>query len=317
MEELERKRELRRAKEDAVHAIEEEEIEKRRIRKRKGEGAQETQERADGSCSCRHPAVPADLPRRCRLLRRSQRDSSKSLRLLSRQRSNRSGSDSLRDRVCQPQAQGHVKPPRPSPLRQFRPRDMVGKQGKADVVCGIEGIDKARFSLKCQICPTLLWQKLYPKIQCTRGKCPRSRTSAVLSSRSTAVRRCLPGETADRLEGKKAPTSAQQSDGLEDGVESAWSCSARPTTRFSVRPRKRAKPKSCANVSMLCRSRPWSESGPLAACFQALMVEIREDEDEIVIEDEGRPSTVKFPARSSLTKSRRSLKQSRFRQLLL
>ncbi len=48
----------------------------------------------------------------------------------------------------------------------------------------IEGIDKARFSLKCQICPNPTLQKLYPKIQCTRAMSSLGRTSAVLSSRS-------------------------------------------------------------------------------------------------------------------------------------
>ncbi len=88
-----------------------------------------------------------------------------------------------------------------------------------------------------------------------------------------------PGETADRLEGKKTPTSAQQqADGLEDGERLVVS-SARLTTHSSARQRKHARLRDCVSAST--PAHPFhGQDQDLEACSQALMVEIREEEDE-------------------------------------
>ena len=294
MEELERKRELRRAKEDAVHAIEEEEMEKRRIKNEKAkERRKQKKELEEAAAAAAGTAVPlpfqggegfyvdpketatspcvfcpanvradlvptpADIP-----------SANPKLKAMSGRHAHR---------LC----------------ASFVPETWVGKEGKADVVCGIEGIDKARFSLKCQICPNPTLQKLYPKIQCTRGKCPRSAhvSCALVEDNGWFVDVC-PGETADRLEGKKVPTNIQQTDGLEDGERLVVLCKTHnPLFREAEEARKadelRERIHSLPIPSML----KIKTSGGM---FQALMVEVREDEDEIIIEDEGRPSTVKF-----------------------
>ncbi|CDS02315.1 hypothetical protein [Sporisorium scitamineum] len=176
----------------------------------------------------------------------------------------------------------------------FVPETWVGKQGKAEVVCGIEGIDKARFSLKCQICPNLSLQKLYLKIQCTRGKCPRSaHVSCALVEEHGWFVDVLPAETADRLEGKKTPTaSVPQTDGLEDGERLVVLCKTHnPLFKEAEEARKaeelRERIYALPIPSMVKIKTP-------GGMFQALMVEIHDEEDEIVIEDEGRPSTIKF-----------------------
>uniref|UniRef100_V5EXL3 [Histone H3]-trimethyl-L-lysine(9) demethylase n=2 Tax=Kalmanozyma brasiliensis (strain GHG001) TaxID=1365824 RepID=V5EXL3_KALBG len=293
MEELERKRELRRAKEDAVHAIEEEEIEKRRIRNEKAKERRRLKKEADEAAAAANPAIPhlfqggdgfyvdakevsaspcvfcpanvhTDL-----VATPAEVDSTNSkLKAMSGRHAHR---------LC----------------ASFVPETWVGRQGKAEVVCGIEGIDKARFSLKCQICPSPTLQKLYPKIQCTRGKCPRSAhvSCALVEEHGWFVDVC-PGETADRLEGKKTPTGAQQTDGLEDGERLVVLCKTHnPLFREAEEARKAEELRErvyALPIPSMVRIRT---SGGM---FQALMVEIREDEDEIVIEDEGRPSTVKF-----------------------
>ncbi|UTT88740.1 hypothetical protein NDA17_006631 [Ustilago hordei] len=294
MEELDRKRELRRAKEDpTVRALEEEELEKRRIknekakeRRRLKKGAEEAPAGlalplpfqggedfyVDPKESAFSPCVfcpanvhtdlvstPADIP-----------STNPKLKAMAGRHAHR---------LC----------------ASFVPETWVGKQGKADVVCGIEGIDKARFSLKCQICSNTNLQKLYPKIQCTRGKCPRSaHVSCALVEDNGWFVDVVAGETADRLESKKEVPAAKvhQTDGLEDGERLVVLCKTHnPLFREAEEARKaealreRIYALPCPGMVKIRTS---------GGMFQALMVEVREDEDEIIIQDEGRPSAVKF-----------------------
>ncbi|TKY88107.1 hypothetical protein EX895_002817 [Sporisorium graminicola] len=296
MEELERKRELRRAKEEAVNAIEEEETEKRRIRNEKAKERRKLKKEADeAAAATAGPALPLPFQGGANFYVDPKQAATSPCVFCP--------ADVDTDLVATPgeidstnsklaaMAGRHAH----RLCASFVPETWVGKHGKAEVVCGIEGIDKARFSLKCQICPNPSLQKLYPKIQCTRGKCPRSAhvSCALVEEHGWFIDVC-PAETADRLEGKKATTanSSQQNDGLEDGERLVVLCKTHnPLFREAEEARKaeelRERIYALPIPSMVKIKTP-------GGMFQALMVEIHEEEDEIVIEDEGRPSTVKF-----------------------
>ncbi|PWN53286.1 hypothetical protein IE53DRAFT_377437 [Violaceomyces palustris] len=98
----------------------------------------------------------------------------------------------------------------------FIPETWVGKseRGDREVVCGYEGIERARFSLKCQICPTPALQKQGAKIQCTRGKCPRSAhvSCALIEEKGWFIDVCNKA-VADRLEGKGDAASSSSKAG--------------------------------------------------------------------------------------------------------
>ncbi|GAK67152.1 jmjC-domain-containing protein [Moesziomyces antarcticus] len=297
MEELERKRELRRAKEDSVRAIEDEELEKRRLKNEKAKERRKLKKEADdAAAAAAGPAVPALFQ----------------------------GGD---DFYIDPKT-AHTSPcvfcpanvsndlvPTPAHIdstnaklkamaarhahrlcASFIPETWVGKHAKADVVCGIDGIDKARFSLKCQICPNPNLQKLYPKIQCTRGKCPRAAhvSCALVEDHGWFVDLC-PTDTADRLEGKKvsAKPQAQQAQGTADDSERlvVLCRTHNPLFREAEEARKADELRERIHSLPVPSMVKIKTSGGM---FQALMVEVCEDDDEIVIEDEGRPSRVKF-----------------------
>lgn len=295
MEELERKRELRRAKEEAVHAIEGEEMEKRRIRNEKAKERRKLKKEAEeAAAAAAGPALPVSFQGGADFYVDPKHAATSPCVFCP--------ADVHTDLVATPAAIESTNSKLTAMsgrhahrlCASFVPETWVGKQGKAEVVCGIEGIDKARFSLKCQICPNPSLQKLYPKIQCTRGKCPRSAhvSCALVEEHGWFVDVC-PAETADRLEGKKAAaTSVPQNDGLEDGERLVVLCKTHnPLFREAEEARKaeelRERIYALPIPSMVKIKTP-------GGMFQALMVEIHEDEDEIVIEDEGRPSTVKF-----------------------
>ncbi|SPO31183.1 related to RPH1 - Transcriptional repressor of PHR1 [Ustilago trichophora] len=297
MEELERKRELRRAKEDTVRAIEEEELEKRRIKNEKAKERRkqkkEAEEEAAAAASAAVPAVPLPFQGGDGFYVDSKETATSPCvfcpanvhvdlvptpaDIPSTNPKLKAMADRHAHRLC----------------ASFVPETWVGKQGKAEVVCGIEGIDKARFSLKCQICPNPALQKLYPKIQCTRGKCPRSAhvSCALVEDNGWFVDVC-PGETADRLEGKKTPTNTQQADGLEDGERLVVLCKTHnPLFREAEEARKADELRERIHSLPIPSMVKIKTSGGM---FQALMVDVSEEVDEITIEDEGRPSTVKF-----------------------
>ncbi|CBQ69859.1 related to RPH1-Transcriptional repressor of PHR1 [Sporisorium reilianum SRZ2] len=296
MEELERKRELRRAKEEAVHAIEEEEMEKRRIRNDKAKERRKLKKEADeAAAAAAGPALPVPFQGGADFYIDPKQAGTSPCVFCP--------ADVHTDLVATPaeiestnskltaMAARHAH----RLCASFVPETWVGKQGKAEVVCGIEGIDKARFSLKCQICPNPSLQKLYPKIQCTRGKCPRSAhvSCALVEEHGWFVDVC-PAETADRLEGKKASTttSAPQTDGLEDGERLVVLCKTHnPLFREAEEARKAEELRERIYALPIPSMVKIKTAGGM---FQALMVEIHEEGDEIVIEDEGRPSTVKF-----------------------
>ncbi|SPO30178.1 related to RPH1 - Transcriptional repressor of PHR1 [Ustilago trichophora] len=300
MEELERKRELRRAKEDTVRAIEEEDLEKRRIKNEKAKERRKQKKEAEDAAAAAAAAGAANVP-------------AISLPF-------QGGVDFYVDPkeaatspciFCPANVDVDLVPtpsdiPSTNPklkamadrhahrlCASFVPETWVGKQGKAEVVCGIEGIDKARFSLKCQICPNPALQKLYPKIQCTRGKCPRSaHVSCALVEDNGWFLDVCPAETADRLEGKKTSSNAQQADGLEDGERLVVLCKTHnPLFREAEEARKADELRERIHSLPIPSMVKIKTSGGM---FQALMVEVSEEADEITIEDEGRPSTVKF-----------------------
>lgn len=295
MEELERKREVRRAKEEAIHAVEEEELEKRRIRNEKAKERRRLKKEAEEAAAAANPAIPLPFQGGANFYIDPKHTATSPCvfcpadvhtdlvatpaEIESTNSKLKAMSSRYAHRLC----------------ASFVPETWVGKQGKAEVVCGIEGIDKARFSLKCQICPNPTLQKLYPKIQCTRGKCPRSAhvSCALVEENGWFVDLC-PSETADRLEGKKTSTAnpAQQPDGHEDGDRLVVLCKTHnPLFREAEEARKAEELRERIYALPIPSMVKIKTSGGM---FQALMVEIHEDQDEIVIEDEGRPSTVKF-----------------------
>ena len=295
MEELERKRELRRAKEDAIHAVEEEEMEKRRIRNEKAKERRKLKKaEEEAAAAAAGPAMPVPF--------QGGDDFYVDAKEVSTSPCVFCPANVRTDLVATPTEIDSTNPKLKAMsgrhahrlCASFVPETWVGKQGKAEMVCGIDGIDKARFSLKCQICPNQTLSKLYPKIQCTRGKCPRSAhvSCALVEQHGWFVDVC-PGETADRLEGKKASAaSAPQTDGLEDGERLVVLCKTHnPLFREAEEARKAEELRERIYALPIPGMVKIKTPGGM---FQALMVEIREDEDEIVIEDEGRPSTVKF-----------------------
>lgn len=293
MEELERKRELRRAKEDTIRVIEEEEMEKRRIKNEKAKERRKLKKEAEEAAAAAGPAIPLPF--------QGGADFYVDLKETATSPCVFCPANVHADLVPTPDDIPSTNPKLKAMAARhahrlcasFVPETWVGKQGKTDVVCGIEGIDKARFSLKCQICPNAALQKLYPKIQCTRGKCPRSAhvSCALVEDNGWFVDVC-PGETADRLEGKKGHSNAQQTDGLEDGERLVVLCKTHnPLFREAEEARKADELRERIHSLPIPSMVKIKTSGGM---FQALMVDVREDEDEIIIEDEGRPSTVKF-----------------------
>lgn len=294
LEELERKRELRRAKEDTVRAVEEEEeVERRRIKNEKAKERRKLKKEAEEATALASPAVPLPFKGGAGSYIDPQAAATSPCVFCP--------ANVHTDLVPTPAEIGSTVPKLRAMAGRhahrlcasFIPETWVGKQGKADAVCGIEGIDKARFSLKCQICPNPALQKLYPKIQCTRGKCPRSAhvSCALVEENGWFVDLCT-GETADRLEGNKAPAKAPQGDGLEEGERLVVLCKTHnPLFREAEEARKADELRERIHSLPIPSMVKVKTSGGM---FQALMVEVREDEDEIVIADEGRPSTVKF-----------------------
>ncbi|KAJ1021695.1 hypothetical protein NDA16_003831 [Ustilago loliicola] len=296
MEELERKRELRRAKEDTVRALEEEELEKRRVKNEKAKERRRLKKEADeAAAAAAGPAVPLPFQGDEGFYIDPKEAASSPCVFCP--------ADVHTDLVATPADVPSTNPKLKAMAGRhahrlcasFVPETWVGKQGKADVVCGIEGIDKARFSLKCQICPNANLQKLYPKIQCTRGKCPRSaHVSCALVEDNGWFVDVVAGETADRLEGKKeaATAKASQTDGLEDGERLVVLCKTHNPLFREAEEARKAEALRERIYALPCPSMVKIRTS--GGMFQALMVEVREDEDEIIIEDEGRPSAVKF-----------------------
>nr|CDI55926.1 related to RPH1-Transcriptional repressor of PHR1 [Melanopsichium pennsylvanicum 4] len=296
LEELERKRELRRAKDDSVRAVEEEEMERRRIKNEKAKErrkAKKVAEEAEEAAAAANPAISLPFQGGAAFYVDPKEVSTSPCVFCP--------ANVHADLVPTPDDIPSTNPKLKAMASRhahrlcasFVPETWVGQHAKADVVCGIEGIDKARFSLKCQICPNASLQKLYPKIQCTRGKCPRSAhvSCALVEENGWFVDVC-PGETADRLEGKRMPATTQHTDVSEDGERLVVLCKTHnPLFREAEEARKadelRERIHSLPVPSMVKIRTP-------SGMFQALMVEISEGEDGIVIEDEGRPSTVKF-----------------------
>ncbi len=259
IEEQERKRELKRAKEEAVHAIEEEELERRRIKNEKAKERRRLKKEADeAAAAAAGPAIPLPFQGGANFYVDPKEAANSPCVFCP--------ANVHTDLVATP-ADIPTNNPKLKAMAgrhahrlcaSFVPETWVGKQGKADVVCGIEGIDKARFSLKCQICPNANLQKHYPKIQCTRGKCPRSAhvSCALVEEHGWFVDVC-PVETADRLEGKKASTAATTQQRATIWVTaSVWSYFVVLTTRFSEKLKKHARPKLSANAFMLYLCHP-------------------------------------------------------------
>ncbi|PWY99266.1 JmjC-domain-containing protein, partial [Testicularia cyperi] len=312
MEELERKREVRRAKDESVKAIEEEELERRRIRNEKARERRKLkrEQEATGTMTGGGGMAAGGA---VSLLFQGGDDFYIDPKSASTSPCVFCPANVAADLVATPATIPTANPKLKAMAGRhahrlcasFVPETWVGKQGKTEVVSGIEGIDKARFSLKCQICPDANLQKLYPKIQCTRGKCARSAhvSCALVETHGWFIDVC-PIDVADRLEAKKGPaTSMAAPDGAEpdvpadDGEDEGGErlvvlCRTHnPLFREAEEARRAEELRDRISSLPLPSTIRIKTSGGM---FEALMVDVHEDEDEVVIEDQGRPSTVKF-----------------------
>lgn len=82
-----------------------------------------------------------------------------------------------------------------------------GNSRPKDAVMGVEGIPKARWALKCQLCSDPAMQKFGAKVQCTFGKCSRTtHVSCALEEQSGWLLDVTNDEEADILESRVKPS---------------------------------------------------------------------------------------------------------------
>lgn len=97
------------------------------------------------------------------------------------------------------------------------PRYQKGSKEPHEIVMGFAGIEKARWSLKCQNCFDSQSAKKGAKVQCTFGKCSRTtHVSCALYESSGWMLDMLEDEEADALEGKAKKVSKGE-DGVAQG----------------------------------------------------------------------------------------------------
>ncbi|PWN89466.1 JmjC-domain-containing protein, partial [Acaromyces ingoldii] len=103
----------------------------------------------------------------------------------------------------------------------FMPECWVGEdddddRGPGEVVMGFDSINKARWSLKCQLCATPQLAKKGAKVQCTYSKCSRTTHAAcALKDTSGWLLDVVGDRAADRLEGKTTGTDEIEEDDEE------------------------------------------------------------------------------------------------------
>ncbi|MCO5546930.1 hypothetical protein L7F22_000369 [Adiantum nelumboides] len=102
----------------------------------------------------------------------------------------------------------------------FMPECWVGEddddRGAGEVVMGFDSINKARWSLKCQLCATPQLAKKGAKVQCTYSKCSRTTHAAcALKDTSGWLLDVVGDRAADRLEGKTTGTDEIEEDDEE------------------------------------------------------------------------------------------------------
>ncbi|EPQ27285.1 uncharacterized protein PFL1_05208 [Pseudozyma flocculosa PF-1] len=361
LEEVDRRKELRRTREEGLRAVEEEELEKRRKRNEKAREARKLKKEKDALAAAAAaaaaeidegggdintaPSSDASQPPRA----------AEELALAASLAMMASGStpqkppaaaagssgenpcvfcpSQIRDDLVRIPDTVEATGPRGKPLvgkfahrlcASFIPETWVGRSddGKHDIVCGVDGIEKARYSLKCQICPTPALQKMGAKIQCTRGRCPKSVhvSCALIEEHGWFIDVCT-AEVADRLEAK---------DGVANGPGKAskkkrkGAPSSEPSSESQPHQQSEHGPRDDEErLVVLCRSHnPLFKQAEEArkaeelrdrilelpipsvikikssgGVFEATMTEVRDLPDgqgEVVIDDQGRPRSVKF-----------------------
>ncbi|KAN0062932.1 hypothetical protein ACQY0O_004753 [Thecaphora frezii] len=353
LEEAERRRETRKSKEESVKAIENEEAEKRRKRNEKAREARKLKKDAvvaaepdqDPQIPPKPPSQPERAPEELAL--------AASLAMMA------SGAVLAKPPTKSVKGEpGDANPCVfcPSPIRDdlvripdladaggtrakqlagkfahrlcasFIPETWVGRStnGKHDIVCGVDGIEKARYSLKCQICPTPALQKMGAKIQCTRGRCPKSVhvSCALIEEHGWFIDVC-PRDVADRLEAKNESVSKGSKKRKKSAADADADADADTAADEQIVQRQDEGEADDERLVVLCRSHnPLFKQAeearkaeelrerilelPLPSIikikssggvFEATMTEVRDLPDgqgEVIIDDQGRPRSIKF-----------------------